>query len=131
MLIAQQFEWGQAFGGNQNDNAQRISPGSAGSVFVVGNFIGPATIGGNTLQGYGFQDVYLARYSSNGQLDWAKAIGGTGTDQVSAIETDLEGNIWVSGRFTGSMDLDPDAGFSGLTAAPAGALDGFFAKFNG
>ena len=37
MLIAQQFEWGQAFGGNQNDNAQRISTGSAGSVFVVWN----------------------------------------------------------------------------------------------
>jgi hypothetical protein len=131
MLFAQQFEWGQAFGGNQNDNAQRISPGPSGSIFVVGNFIGPATIGGNTLQGYGFQDVYLARYSSTGQLDWAKAIGGSGTDQVSAIETDLDGNVWISGRFTGSMDLDPDAGFSGLTAAPAGALDGFFAKFNG
>jgi len=78
MLFAQQFEWGQAFGGNQNDNAQRISPGPGGSIFVVGNFIGPATIGGNTLQGYGFQDVYLARYSSTGQLDWAKAIGGSG-----------------------------------------------------
>ncbi len=131
VLFAQQFEWGQAFGGNQNDNAQRISPGPSGSIFVVGNFIGPATIGGNTLQGYGFQDVYLARYSSTGQLDWAKAVGGAGTDQVSAIETDMQGNIWIAGRFTGSMDLDPDAGLSGITSSPSGALDGFFAKFNG
>lgn len=131
MLFAQQFEWGQAFGGNQNDNAQRISPGPAGSIFVVGNFIGPATISNTTLDGYGFQDVYLARYSSTGQLVWAKAIGGAGTDQVSAIETDLQGNIWVSGRFTGSIDLDPNEGSTVINSAPANALDGFLAKFNG
>lgn len=131
MLFAQQFEWGQAFGGNQNDNAQRISPGPAGSIFVVGNFIGPATISSTTLDGYGFQDVYLARYSATGQLIWAKAIGGSGTDQVSAVETDLQGNIWVSGRFTGSIDLDPSEGSTLITSAPANALDGFLAKFNG
>jgi hypothetical protein len=131
MLFAQQFEWGQAFGGNQNDNAQRISSGPAGSIFVVGNFIGPATISTTTLEGFGFQDVYLARYSSTGQLVWAKAIGGAGTDQVSAIETDLDGNIWVSGRFTGSIDLDPGEGATLITSAPANGLDGFFAKFSG
>jgi hypothetical protein len=131
MLFAQQYEWGQAFGGNQNDNAQTISPGPAGSIFVVGNFIGPATISSTNLDGYGFQDVYLARYSATGQLVWAKAIGGAGTDQVSAIETDLQGNIWVSGRFTGSIDLDPNEGTTVITSAPAGALDGFLAKFNG
>lgn len=131
MLSAQQFEWGQAFGGIQNDNAQRISPGPAGSIFVVGNFIGPATISNTTLVGYGFQDVYLARYSATGQLVWAKAIGGAGTDQVSAIETDLQGNVWISGRFTGSIDLDPNEGSTVINSAPANALDGFFAKFNG
>ncbi len=131
MLFAQQFEWGQAFGGNQNDNAQRISPGPAGSIFVVGNFIGPASVSTTILDGFGFQDVYLARYSSTGQLVWAKAIGGAGTDQVSAIETDLDGNIWVSGRFTGSIDLDPSEGATVITSAPANGLDGFFAKFSG
>lgn len=131
MLFSQQFEWGQAFGGNQNDNAQRISPGPAGSIFVVGNFIGPAIFSSTTLVGYGFQDVYLARYSATGQLVWAKAIGGAGTDQVSAIETDLQGNIWVSGRFTGSIDLDPNEGSTVINSAPANALDGFLAKFNG
>lgn len=131
MLFAQQFEWGQAFGGNQNDNAQRISPGPAGSIFVVGNFIGPATISSTILEGYGFQDVYLARFSSTGQLEWAKAIGGAGTDQVSAIETDLDGNIWIAGRYTGSIDLDPNEGTTLNTSAPANGLDGFFAKFSG
>lgn len=131
LLPAQQFEWGQAFGGIQNDNAQRISQGPAGSIFVVGNFIGPATVGSTTLNGYGFQDVYLARFSATGQLVWAKAIGGAGTDQVSAIETDLQGNVWISGRFTGSIDLDPNEGTTIITSAPANALDGFLAKFNG
>lgn len=128
IVNAQQFEWANTFGGPQSDNAQRVAPAPQGGVFVAGNFQGPATFGQSTLNGYGFQDVYIARYSSTGNLLWVKAIGGSGNDQVSALATDPMGNVWVSGRFTGNIDVNPDSAEEVLVSNPANGLDGFLVR---
>ncbi len=131
LLKAQQFEWANTFGGPQSDNAQRIAPAPQGGVFVAGNFQAPATFSQTTVEGYGFQDVYIARYSATGQLLWVKAIGGSGNDQVSALATDPLGNVWVSGRFTGSIDVNPDAEEQLIASNPANGLDGFLVRLEG
>lgn len=128
---AQQFEWANTFGGTQADNAQRVAPAPQGGVFVAGNFQGPATFGQSSVSGYGFQDVYIARYSATGNLLWVKAIGGSGNDQVSALAADPMGNVWVSGRFTGNIDVNPDSAEEVLVSNPANGLDGFFVRLQG
>jgi hypothetical protein len=129
--IAQQFEWGKTLGGSQNDVAQRICVNQNGDVITAGNFSGPIEIGGNTLNGYGFQDVFVTCYNSLGNLVWISAVGGSGTDQLSAICADDSGDIWISGRFTGRMDVDPGADSTIITSQPANSLEGFLIKLNG
>jgi hypothetical protein len=130
-LIAQPFEWGSAFGGQQNDIAQRIAVGQNGLVYTAGNFSGSMEIASTSVAGYGFQDVFVACYNDAGELIWVSAVGGNGTDQISAICADNSGDIWISGRFTGKIDVDPGSDSTIITSQPANGLDGFLIKLSG
>lgn len=61
-------------------------------------------------------------------FDWAKQIGGTGSDEVAAITTDAKGNVVAVGNFQGTADLDPGAGVTNLTSA--GDRDAFIIKLD-
>lgn len=62
------------------------------------------------------------------ELNWAKNIGSTSTDNGLAVTSDAAGNIFVTGFFAGTVDFDPGAGIVNLTAA--GSTDIFVTKFN-
>ena len=53
----------------------------------------PATFRGDiafndlNLRNAGFNDIFVARYDPNGELDWVRQIGGPGDDAASAITT--------------------------------------------
>jgi hypothetical protein len=55
-------------------------------------------------------------------LIWAKAIGGTETDQGSSIAVDASGNVYTTGSYEGTVDFDPGAGTFNLTAAVNGGI---------
>src|SRR6185437_15636629 len=42
-----------------------------------------------------------------GTLSWAQAIGGTGVDEGLGIATDSQGQAYVTGQFSGTVDFDP------------------------
>ncbi len=52
-------------------------------------------------------------------LQWAKHIGGTQTVFGQAIATDVQGNVYTTGYFTGATDFDPGSGIYALTAPTA------------
>ncbi len=60
-------------------------------------------------------DIFFAKYSGNGSFHWVKRIAiGNGSTQaltdVYAIKVDSLKNIYVSGRFATTIDLDPGPG---------------------
>ena len=126
-LNAQQFEWGKAIGGASADNCQRIALDSTGNVFASGVYTAPL----GSLPNYGFQDIYLSKYASDGTLLWQIGIGSANNDQVSAIATDTGGNILMSGRFQGTFDFDPSDSVQITSSNPSNALEGFLARYNG
>ena len=54
-------------------------------------------------------NITVFSYSQNYQFDWALQIGGIDNDKVVDIKTDLNGNSYVLGHFSGTVDLDPTA----------------------
>jgi len=54
--------------------------------------------------------------------------GGAAPEFVSALAVDQAGNTYVGGHFTGTVDFDPGAGTTELTASPANGT-GFLASF--
>src|SRR6185436_12217052 len=80
----------------------------AGSnVFVAGSFRnGAITFGTITLLTYGgtyYDDLYILKYDSSGNLLWANSAGGTGGDLPNSVCVDASGNIIAAGFFQSSF----------------------------
>lgn len=71
---------------------------------------------------------FLPTFSSAQNLQWAKAMGGQGTDQGRVIQVDGAGNVYTTGRFQGIVDFDPGSGVFNLTSA--GNYDIFISKLD-
>ena len=62
------------------------------------------------------------------EFAWAKGIGGSATDVGLNVATDSNGNVYLCGRFQGTIDADPGTGTS--TIVSAGDFDMCVIKFD-
>lgn len=126
--------WGAFFGGTQDDEGRGIVVDAAGNVYVTGYFQGQAHFdahimtGPAVVTGSGKKDIFILKLSPSGALIWAKAIGGAEDDIGEALTLDSEGNVLVTGRFGGTVDLDPGAETSLKTSS--GGSDIFVLKLD-
>ncbi|MEP7195485.1 MAG: SBBP repeat-containing protein [Saprospiraceae bacterium] len=51
------------------------------------------------------------------KFEWAKQIGGIGTDNVYSLKTDKKGNLFLTGLFSKTADFDPGPGTFNMTSA--------------
>lgn len=72
--------------------------------------------------------IFTAAMAFGQKYDWAKGIGGSGSDQISAMSLDPQGNIYVAGSFQNTADFDPGPGISNLISG--GVNNIFFAKYD-
>lgn len=70
----------------------------------------------------------LTGYAQNPDFEWAKQIEGFGNDEAYSITTDLSGNVYTTGSFSGTADFDPGSGVQNLSAA--GNKDTFIQKLD-
>ncbi|MCH2048292.1 MAG: DUF4347 domain-containing protein, partial [Trichodesmium sp. ALOHA_ZT_67] len=125
-----QFEWAKQIGGSRDDNVSSITTDSNGNVLVGGNFRSNIDIdgdGNNDLTSNGDRDGYAAKLDSNGNLVWAKQIGGSRRAYAYSITTDSSDNVFVGGSFQGNIDIDGD-GKNDFTSN--GFMDGFVIKLS-
>lgn len=59
---------------------------------------------------------------------WAKQIGGTDNDTANSVAVDVDGNVYISGTFKGTVDFDPGPGTANIAAV--GTTDSFILKLN-
>lgn len=125
--------WAKRFGNPGDQVAQAVAIDSSDNIIVTGYFSGgpvPSTAdfgSGITLLNQGNTDVFLIKFSSSGNMIWAKSFGGTGTEQPWGMAVDPSGNIVITGShaFLGS-----GADFGGGNLPTYGNQDVFVAKFN-
>ena len=54
--------------------------------------------------------------SQNINYEWSKGMGGTSLDEGSSITYDATGNVYITGRFYGTVDFNPGSGTNNLTS---------------
>jgi len=130
-LFSQKWEWVRAISGTANDTGYSIDVDDSGYVFMTGrckqlttfendnNPFGPITIGD--------RDVYISKYSSEGELVWATLAGtekAPNYDQGYSIVADNSGGCYVAGIFNDTSFFGPDTLFSD------GMRDAFITKLD-
>jgi len=61
-------------------------------------------------------DIFIQKLSPDGQLLWAKQLGGSNSDTGLDILTDDNDNVYITGWFMDTVDFDPGSGVYELTS---------------
>ncbi|MCX6291693.1 MAG: PKD domain-containing protein [Bacteroidetes bacterium] len=128
------FDWAKRIGGTSNDNGNAIALDVSGNLYITGLFQGtvdfdPDSTGTYFLTSGGSFSVFISKFDSLGHFIWTKAMGGSG-GYISGLSLalDVSGNVYTSGYFYGTVDLNPDAGI--LNATSNGGDDIFISKLD-
>jgi len=90
-------------------------------LYISGIFTGTANGPGFSLTSAGGQDIFVAKVSSSGSYMWADSAGTTNDDSVEDIAALANGDVFITGSFSPSMDIGTDSVNS------AGYKDGYIA----
>lgn len=127
------FVWAKSWGGTQYDEGFSLSTTSAGVSYVIGSFrttvdFDPG-VGNYNLTSAGADDVFISKFDENGNLIWARSMGGTSADLGYGVATNSADDVIVTGTFLGTADFDPSPGTCVFNMT-ASAEDIFITKLN-
>lgn len=131
-LQAQTLLWANRFGSTGIEEGIAVTTDASGNVYNTGGFTGtvdfdPSVATANLSNNAGI-DIFISKYDANGNYIFAKQIGGASLDsKPRAIAVDASGNAYVTGFFQGTVDFDPSAATTNLTATN---LDIFIVKLD-
>ena len=131
MDTAGQLIWARQFGGTFA-NCQGIITDLNGNVYTTGTFFQAGDFdpdpGNSVILTPKSKDVFIQKMDPFGHFAWARQIGGPSDDAVYDITTDPLGNLYTTGSFQDSIDIDPGAGSIWLKST--GKLDYFIQKLD-
>ena len=116
--------WAKSAGGKGPDIGNGISTDSEGYMYIIGTFSTTADFGDFNLSGKGQENIFIAKYDSNGICLWAKSIGGTNKQGATKITTDFEGYVYITGYYSGTAD------FGDFSLKSKGSFDIFITKYD-
>lgn len=118
------LQWAKQAGGSMGNYGYGIATDSQNNVYVTGSFYGTAHFENDSITSHGSSDIFLAKYDSDGNLQWVINEGGSSQDydEGYAICVDKDDNIYTCGKYGGT------AVFSGDTLKAKGSSDCFLAK---
>ncbi len=123
--------WVRTMGGTNQQRGEAITIDGSGNNYTTGYFTGTVDFdpgsGVFNLTAVS-SDVFIVKLNSNGDFVWAKNFGAAFGATGSSIQVDASGNIYVAGKFSGTVDFDPSAGAFNLTSA--GQDDIFISKLD-
>lgn len=110
-----EFQWAKQFGDpTRLDEVYDITTDNENNIIITGLFSGlvdfdPNSGVTNLQSNNNSNDAFIAKYTSNGELIWAKSFGSTNTgiERGNAITVDNQNNIYATGSFSGLTDFDP------------------------
>ncbi|MCS7177606.1 MAG: SBBP repeat-containing protein, partial [Candidatus Kapabacteria bacterium] len=128
---AQSWLWARRIGGACYDYyvyPMRVASDAQGNVYVTGYFYYYFTAEGVTYYTYNFGahvDMFVAKYSPTGVLQWVRVGGGTGSDYGYGIGVDANGNVYVTGYYYSNPAV-----FGSWSLAAATTPDVFLVKYD-
>lgn len=132
------FQWARTWGGPDDpldlfgDAGRAVTVDESGGVYVAGHYSGTDDFdpgaGVDEHTSNDREDVFLSKFDTDGQFQWARTWGGLNNDGALGCAADGFGSIYVAGWFLGPVDFDPgpDTDEQGTLAG----WDAFLSKFD-
>lgn len=117
--------WAKKAGSTNIDESKSISIDAAGNCFVTGFFSGTFTADNLNITSANSINAFIAKYNTNGTIQWLKQMGGNSNDFGVGITTDKDGNSYVTGEFRESATFNTTT----ITAFGSG-YESYVAKYD-
>lgn len=107
------FVWAKSFSGPGYIEGLAIAVDPTGNVYTTGNYFGKIDfdpgVGTNTITS-GAIDMFASKLDPLGNFVWINTIGSSGATYGKSISSDIGGNVYITGDFSGTTDFDPGPG---------------------
>lgn len=126
--------WAKQFMGPLNGSGSSITLDTSGNIYIMGIFNGTVDFdpGPNVFQLYSDHlfDIYICKLSPAGNFIWAKKLRGLNWQRGYSIIADPSDNIYVTGYFESTIDLNPAPSPNDFPLTSKGLADIFIAKYD-
>ncbi len=103
--------WLKYFGGPEHDSPLSLALDSSLNIIVSGMFGDTVDFDPGDGQyvhiAKGEQDIFVLKLNPDGKIMWATTLSSQKGVDGATVATDLEDNIFVTGNFTGNVNVDP------------------------
>jgi hypothetical protein len=127
------LNWAKKIGGIGTAVGLAIALGTSDNLFVGGAFSLTCNFNPNgtyNLTSSGGTDGYVVKLDTNGTFETAFKIGSTDADAIHNINTDIYGNLYITGYFMLTSNFNPNGNIFNLSSFSASSYDYFLVKYN-
>lgn len=100
------MQWMKKAGSTLEDAANSICADNYGNPVIGGYFASTASFDNNTVTYYDYNDAFVAKYDTAGNNLWVRACKGPELDAVFGMTADADNNIYATGLFEASLDVE-------------------------
>jgi hypothetical protein len=99
------FQWVKRSMGPSTEDGWGITVDKNGNCYVTGDFYSRVQFDTTIVTTLGKADIYIAKYNSNGIMQWFRRAGGYNEDLSYCISVDDFGNCYITGMFKDFCDF--------------------------
>ncbi|MBR9860772.1 T9SS type A sorting domain-containing protein [bacterium] len=117
------YGWGHHYGGAGLDRMNDIDIDENGNVYAIGEFeYSIFRVDGktDTLVKGGYRQAIMLKLDAAGDTIWTRQLGGTAFDRGTGIALDGNGNFYITGVISNTVDMDPGSGVFEINADSSG-----------
>lgn len=97
--------WSRRFGDSSTQIAMEMALDGDGNLVFVGRMYGTIDFGAGTLHASGGNDIVVFKLDGEGNHIWSRIFGGDEPDRAVRLAFDADGNVILTGAFTGTVDF--------------------------
>ncbi len=100
------WHWMEQLGGAGWDMPNGMVSDSEDNIYIAGGFTETLEGGKKSVESSGNRDIYVARYTQEGRLEWLWQAGGQYMDKITAIKEAPDNDIYIAGMVDGEVSFD-------------------------